>query len=77
MALNFERLETEVSELGSVIDGVVTLLGQVAQEIRDNADNQRKIASIADQLDAKKDALAAAAVVNTPSEGNENPTPTE
>jgi hypothetical protein len=68
MALNFQRLETEVSEMSTVIDGVVLLLTSLASEIRDNAANQAKIEEIATNLDTKANALAAAAVVGTPAE---------
>lgn len=76
MALDFQNLEREVSEQGTVVQSAVTLLQQVAQDIRDNADNQRKINALADQLDAQAQALAQAVAANTPAEG-ENPTPTE
>jgi uncharacterized coiled-coil protein SlyX len=77
MAIDFSRLETEVAEQGSVIQSAVTLLQQVAQGIRDNADNQRKVNAFADQLDAQANALAEAIAANTPAEGGENPQPTE
>jgi hypothetical protein len=72
MALNFERLESEVAELDTVVQGVVVLLNQVAAEIRDNAANQAKIEDIASKLDANAGAMAAATAANTPAEG-ENP----
>lgn len=71
MALNFQRLETEVAELGTVTESVILLLTNLAQEIRDSAANEAKINSLADQIDQRANALAAAAQANTPAE----PTP--
>lgn len=69
MALDFTRLETEVSEIGTVVDSAVTLLQAVAQDIRDNVANQAKLGALADSLDAKAAALGAAI------EANQAPTP--
>lgn len=69
MALNFQRLESEVAEMGSVVDGVVKLLETVAEDIRNNAGNQAKLEELATQLDTKATALATAAAANTPAEG--------
>ncbi len=76
MALNFSRVEQEVSEISSVVDSAVTLLQQVAQEIRDSAGNQAKLDKLATDLDAKATALAEAIAANTPADP-ENPQPTE
>lgn len=66
MALNFERLETEVSENSSVIQSVVTLLASIADAIRDAASNQVKVEALATQLDAQTRALADAVAASTP-----------
>lgn len=68
MSLNFSRLESEVAELSTVVDGVVKILTDLATEIRDNAANQAKIETLADSIDARAQALAAAAAANTPAE---------
>lgn len=68
MALNFQRLETEVAELSSVVDGVILLLTSLAQDIRDNVANQAKLEELATNIDSKANALAAAAAANTPAE---------
>lgn len=65
MALDFVRLETEVAEIGTVVDSAVTLLNSVAQDIRDNIANQAKLGALADNLDAKAAALGAAIEANT------------
>lgn len=65
MALDFVRLETEVAEIGTVVDSAVTLLNSVAQDIRDNIANQAKLGVLADNLDAKAAALGAAIEANT------------
>lgn len=68
MSLNFSRLESEVAELSTVVDSVVKILTDLSTEIRDNAGNQAKIESLADSIDARAQALAAAAQANTPAE---------
>jgi hypothetical protein len=60
MALDFNRLETEVTEIGTVVDSAVAVLQSVAQDNRDNIANQAKLGELADNLDAKAAALAAA-----------------
>lgn len=59
-------LATEVEENGDAIDSAVSLLGTLAQEIRDNATDPAALAALADELDAQTNALAAAVVANTP-----------
>lgn len=66
MALDFNRLETEVAQNNDAVQSVITLLTSIAQEIRDSAANQAKITALADRLDAQTQALADAVVANTP-----------
>jgi hypothetical protein len=68
MALDFVPLETEVAEIGTVVDSAVTLLGAIAQDIRDNIANQAKLAALATQLDDKARALGEAVAANTPAD---------
>ena len=70
MALDFSRVETEVSQIGTVVDSAVALLQAVAQDIRDNVANQAKLGQLADNLDAKATALGQAI------EANQTPAPT-
>ncbi len=66
MALDFSRLQAEISENASAIDSAVALISQVADALRDAAGNQAKVNELADQLDARTNALAAAIVAGTP-----------
>lgn len=68
MALNFDRLEREVSELTTVVDGVVALLTALSQEIRDSAGNQTKMEAMADKIDAEQARIAAAVAAQTPAD---------
>jgi len=66
MAIDFARLETEVSENSSVIQSVITLLTNIAGAIRDAAANQAKVEALATQLDGQTQALADAVAASTP-----------
>jgi len=55
-----------VEENSDVQASAIVLLGQLSQLIRDNATDQAALNSLADQLDAQQDELAAAVVANTP-----------
>ncbi|HTD75197.1 MAG TPA: hypothetical protein VK652_16840 [Steroidobacteraceae bacterium] len=66
MALDFNRLETEVSENSSVIQSVITLLTNIADAIRDAAANQAKVEALATQLDTQTQALSEAVAASTP-----------
>lgn len=70
MALDWTRLETEVAEMGTVVESVVATVKTVAEALRDlsvkNAADQAKINAFADQLDAKAIVLAEAVKTSTP-----------
>lgn len=66
MANELERVQTEVTEISGTVDSAVALLEKLAQLIRDNAGNPAALNKIADDLDAKGNALAAAVVANDP-----------
>lgn len=66
LTLNFQRLETDVSNLTSVTQSVVTLLNSIAQEIRDSAANQAKLEELATKIESNATALSDAVVANTP-----------
>lgn len=68
MADNLQRIEREVTEIESVVDGAVTLIKQLGQEIRDGAADPVKMGQLADRLDARATALAEAVAANTPAE---------
>lgn len=66
MPLDFTRLDSEVSELTTVVDSAEALLTSLATEIRANANNPAEINRIADGLDAQGTRLANAVAANTP-----------
>lgn len=61
-----DRLTASVAAESAVIDSAVTLLGTLAQEIRDNIGDDAALNALADGIDAKKSALADAVAANTP-----------
>jgi hypothetical protein len=65
MSAELDRLTTEVSETKTVVDSAITLLGGLSQQIRDLKDDPAKLSALADDLDAKTNALAAAVAENT------------
>ena len=65
---NLDRLTSEVTEISDAADAAVVLLGELSQLLRDNAADPAAITALADQLDAKGTALAAAVVANTPAD---------
>lgn len=66
MSAELERLTTEVTEIGAVVDSAVTLINGLAQQIRDLATDPAALNALADELDTKANALAAAVAANTP-----------
>lgn len=66
MALDLSRLQTEVSELTTVVASAVALLDGLSQALRDASADPAAVVAIADSIDAQKDALAAAVAQNTP-----------
>ncbi len=68
MNAEMERLTEEVGELTTVVESAVEMINGVAQIIRDNATNEAKLRSFADELDANSKKLAEAIAANTPEE---------
>lgn len=66
MAGELQRLQTEVAEMSGVVDSAIVLINGLAQQIRDLAQDPAALNAMADDLDAKANALAAAVVANTP-----------
>lgn len=66
MAGELARLQTEVTEMAGVVDSAITLIAGLAQQIRDLASDPAALTAMADELDAKANALAAAVVANSP-----------
>lgn len=68
MSTAVDHLEATVAANSSVIDSAVELLGKLSGLIRATAGDTTKVNALADELDAKKQALADAVVANTPAE---------
>jgi hypothetical protein len=66
MSEQLDTLTGTVVETGSVIDSAITLLDGLSAQIAAIKDDPAAIQALADELTAKKDALAAAIVANTP-----------
>lgn len=66
MANELDRIESEVTDISGAVDSAVALLDKLAQLIRDNAGDPARLNKIADDIDAKGNALAAAVVANDP-----------
>lgn len=65
MSAALDRLTTEVSETSTAVDSVLALVEGLAQQIRDAAEDPVKLNALADELDAKQQAIAAAVAANT------------
>ena len=82
MAIDWTRLESEISEMGTVVESVVAGYKTVAEglrnlELRDQEATQ-KVNSYADQIDSYAGRLAEASKVGTPAESEPAPsTPVE
>lgn len=61
-----DKVESEVTELTTVVDSAVALINGLSQQIRDTAGSAAKANALADALDAKANELAAAVAANTP-----------
>jgi DNA repair exonuclease SbcCD ATPase subunit len=68
MAINFDTLTAKVSELETVNQSAIELLGQLATIIRSTQPTQEAINALADRLDADKQELASAVTANTPTQ---------
>ena len=66
MALDLSRVEAAVARDNTVNQSAITLLGQLAQLVRDTAGDAAKVNALADALDAQQQALADAVTQNTP-----------
>lgn len=68
MTTALEDLQREVEEATAVSQSAVTLIGGLAQQIRDLKDDPAKLEELANKLDASSNALAAAVAANTVAE---------
>lgn len=67
MPTDLSRLEAAVARDRTVNESAITLLADLAQRLRDAANDPAAINALADALEANQDALAAAVSANTPS----------
>ncbi len=65
MSAELDRLTTEVGETGTVVDSAIALIQGLAEQIRQLATDPVALGKLADDLDAKTNALAAAVEANT------------
>jgi len=66
MATDLARITAAVERDETVNQSAITLLTQLSQLIRDNAEDPAALNALADRLDAQQQALADAIVANTP-----------
>lgn len=71
MASVFDRLEADIAAQTSVVTGVVKLLGDLAQQVRDLGG--AKAGALADSIEANTSSLTAAVTANTPVAGEPVP----
>lgn len=72
---NLDRITSEVRQTGDAVQGAITLLGDLAQRIRENATDEAALNDLADTLDQQGTALAEAVVANTPADTGGGDTP--
>lgn len=65
---DLSALKDAVTNQSTVIQSAVTLLGQLADELRNAADDPAAVQALADELSQNTDALAQAVAANTPAE---------
>lgn len=65
MSAELDRLTAEVSQTGTVVDSAIALIQGLADQIRQLQTDPAALAKLADDLDAKTNALAAAVEANT------------
>lgn len=65
----------EVAQLGTVVEGVVTLLDRLSTMLEENADDPDEIRAIAASVRSQRESLAAAVVEHTPAEPPAPPAP--
>lgn len=66
MSAQLDTLTAEVTETGTVIDSAIELINGLAAQIAAIKDDPVAIQALADELNAKSEALAAAVQANTP-----------
>ena len=77
---SFDELNTEVTNLTSVVDSAVALINGIADKIQaavdaNDAGDNSQLKSLSASVRAQADALAAAVAANTPTEPEPTPEP--
>lgn len=72
MSQQLDDLKREVQESRQVTEGAITMIGGLADQIRELKEDPEALEELAAELDAQQTALAAAITANTPVE---QPTP--
>ena len=65
MSAALDKLTSEVTEMSTAVDSAVTLIGGLADQIRELRDDPAKLDALADELDRKQTAIAEAVAANT------------
>lgn len=66
MSAQLDTLTQEVSEIGTVVDSAIVLINGLATQIAELKNDPAALQALADALDAKAAALAAAIAAGTP-----------
>lgn len=71
MSAALDRLTASVQAEDTVIDSVLVLLAQLADEVRNvDPSDEDALNALADDIDEKKSAIASAVLANTPAAGS-------
>ncbi len=76
MSVALDNLTREVKEMRTVNESAVTLIQGLAEQIRQNADNETAMQQLADDLDASAGNLGQAVQANTPQQPGQPQNPT-
>lgn len=66
MSATIDRLTASVANLATVDDSLIELVKNLAQTIRNNAEDPAALTALADRLDAEAQTVADAVTANTP-----------
>lgn len=66
MSAEMQKLVTAVTGLKAADEGIIKVLGNISQQIRDNVDDKAAMLSLADDVDGEKAKVSDAILANTP-----------
>lgn len=75
MSAVVDRIVADVVSLRTANDSIIALLDSIVAQIRDNSDDEAKLLTIADGIEAERDRIAASTLKNTPHDPNDSTTP--